>query len=172
MVTLGVALCSAVAIAYCACRSGPADLEGYAERLTAVQARSEFTQGQTDKIAVRLAANKQEIAAIDAVAGQPDWRRAMAQVGRVLGDRAMLTACRFGHASDGEFRRDFDNGSVDPESVWLVIDGIAQDYPEVPALVIRLETMGLFDRVMMLQTHAEPFRGQERIGFRIACRIQ
>lgn len=173
-VTLAVccALLATTLVGWSMMESTPAETDGYVQQLAQIENRHAASRREASLLASQLAADQRESAAIDAVAGQPDWRALLLRIAGVLGDRAMLTACRFGPGDEVRLPREAGEGASDPSSAWLVLGGVAQAYQDVPALVLRLEEMGLFSRVVLIETTPQAFGGEERIGFRIACRAR
>lgn len=173
-VTLAVccALLATTLVAWSMMESTPAETDGFVRQLAQIESRHEASRREASLLASQLAADQRESAAIDAVAGQPDWRALLLRIAGVLGDRAMLTACRFGPGDEVRLPREAGEGASEPSSAWLVLGGVAQAYQDVPALVLRLEEMGLFSRVVLIETTPQAFGGEERIGFRIACRAR
>ncbi len=163
---------TASAVGWSLMESAPAGTEGYVQQLAQIEHRHEASRQEASALASQLAADQRESAAIDAVAGQPDWRGLLLRIAGVLGDRAMLTACRFGAGDTLRLPPEAGPDASDPSSAWLVLGGVAQAYQDVPALVLRLEEMGLFSRVVLIETTPQAFGGEERIGFRIACRAR
>lgn len=173
---IGIDACCALAVAagvsVSFLRSAPVQADGYAEQLAQTEARQAASRREAGLLSAQLAADRLESAAIDAVAGQPDWRGLLLRISATLGDRVMLDQCRFGTGAELQLQREVAAEGGDTASAWLVLGGVAQAYEDVPALVLRLEELGLFDRVVLIETTPRAFSGEERIGFRIACRAQ
>ncbi|XAL98859.1 hypothetical protein OT109_14870 [Phycisphaeraceae bacterium D3-23] len=168
----GSAVVSAGAVAWATTQSGPADAGRYAEQVAVAERRIEDSKQEALALGTRLAQNRHALSAIDAVAEQPDWQALLERVSLELGDQSLLTSCRFGPITDPSLRQAAGLEGDALDAGWLMLGGIVASYPEVPALLLRLEAMGLFKQVLLVETRGEPYGGERRIGFRIACRAQ
>lgn len=153
-------------------RTGPAVGTDDAEQIAVAERRASASRDEAVFLGRQLAANRQASSAVDAVVGQPDWQALLTLISAELGDQSVLTRCRFGTDRDSDIRQAVGLASEPEDSAWLVLGGVAQAYPEVSALVLRLESLGLFSRVTLVETWSEPFAGEARTGFRVACKIR
>lgn len=143
-----------------------------------LQARLDATVRQKDQLIQQIASATQtteslrrDLASSQQVMDQPDLALLLQLVGQQLGSEAMLTRCRIGTGKEQDIRAAVGPGQHDPAQRWLVVSGIAADHQAVPAIVLRLEGLGLFDQVIMNQTWTETYNRLPRVGFRIACRM-
>ena len=144
----------------------------YDEKIAAAKQRALQSKQQAEALGVRLAQNRQALSAIEAVAGEPDWNALLGHITRALGEQALLTSCRFGPGRVPAIQQSAGLDADEMDSAWIVLGGVVEAYPEVPALLLRLEALGLFEHVKLVETWSEPFAGEPRIGFHIACRAQ
>jgi len=168
-----VALCgllSAGAVVSSATHREPVAGAAAAEQIAMAERRALASQEQARELGQELALQRRAASAVDAVAVQPDWRGLIERVSVELGDQVVLTQCRFGPMQGAQLARPADSDTEG--AVWLELGGVAADYAQVPALVLRLEAMGLFVQVQLLETGRQAFAGEPRISFRIACRVQ
>lgn len=145
---------------------------GVTERIAVAERRGEESQRRALVLGNRLAQQRQATQAVDAVAGQPNWGVLLDRVSKELGGEVFLTSCIFAPGDAPSVREAAGLGPDTADSAWLVLAGIAQDYPEVPALLLRLEGLGVFEKVELVETWREPFGSEARIGFRVACRVR
>ena len=58
---------------------------------------------------------------------------------------------------------------ITPTKISLTINGLGRSQSDVTQFVLRLEKLGLFDRVDLAQCAREPIGTTEATGFRIEC---
>lgn len=163
-------LVSGGAVVAGALRSVPQGSDGVAEQVAVAERRADQSQAQAVALGEQLALHRRAANAVDAVAEQPDWRALIERVNIELGDEVVLTQYRLGPLEGGESSQVIDGDASG--AVWLLLGGIAGDYAQVPALVLRLEATGLFMQVHLVETGRQNFAGESRIGFRLVCRLQ
>ncbi|MFI4860499.1 MAG: hypothetical protein ACIAXF_07445 [Phycisphaerales bacterium JB063] len=163
---------SACAIGWSAMRSGPSNHGRYAEQVALAERRADESKQEALVLGTRLGQNRHALSAIDAVAGQPDWKTFLERISLELGDQVLLTSCRFGPLVEPSAQQAAGLKGDALNSSWLLLGGYVDTYPEVPSLLLRLEGIGLFQKVVLIETRSESFGGKPRIGFRIACRAQ
>jgi len=104
-----------------------------------------------------------------------EWRLAIPteKIGQ-FDSELVMTGFRLGEASDPGVKRDLGVVGSDAadDSVWLIVTGVAASNTNVPGLILKLERLGLFKRVVMTSNQREAFAGGQRTGFTIACRVQ
>ncbi|MEM9413971.1 MAG: hypothetical protein AAGA29_00650 [Planctomycetota bacterium] len=166
------ALLAAGVIGWSGMQAGPVDQGRHADQVALAERRIEESKQEALVLGARLAQNRHALSAIDAVSGQPDWKALLDRISIELGDKVLLTDCRFGAIVDPAMRQAVGAEGHGGDSAWLVLGGLAESYQEVPALLLRLESIGLFKQVLLIDTRGESFGDQQRIGFRIACRAQ
>ena len=54
----------------------------------------------------------------------------------------------------------------------MIVSGVALANSDVPGLIVRLESLGLFERVVMSSSQRERIEGGSRTVFTLACRVQ
>lgn len=171
--SVAVVVCGLVcagAVVSSATRRVPLESAAAAEQIAMAQRRALHSQEQALVLGEQLAMHQRAASAVDAVAEQPDWRLLFERVSHELGEQVVLTQCRLGPLAGLQLPQPIDGNTQD--AVWLVLGGVAADYAQVPALVLRLEAMGLFGQVQLIETGRQSFAGEQRISFRIACRVQ
>lgn len=143
------------------------DLQG---RLSAANQQTDQLVLQISRSRQRMALAQRELASANQVVEQPDLSLLLQIVGQQLGQDAMLSSVRIGAAEESTIRQVVGN-SADPSRRWLVVTGIAEDHQAVPAIVLRLEALGLFEKVVLQETFPETYQGLPRVGFRVACQM-
>ncbi|MEO0476238.1 MAG: hypothetical protein AAF085_09780 [Planctomycetota bacterium] len=154
----------------------PADTHGQLaeERVLQANARTEKAMAQTAAKQAVLSQKQRELQAVEHLTQRPDWSGVLSLVARQFDDQLMMTGCQLAPASDGRIRNNLGalRDDVPEDSVWLVINGIAGANSNVPGLIMRLEALGLFERVVMTASQRETFAGEARTTFTLACRVQ
>ena len=171
--SLAVGLCLLLMLGMIAVGAGSgeaADTTDLQGRLNAANRQAEQLVHQISNSRQRNDALRRELASADQVNDQPDLKLLFEMVGRQLGNEAMLTSIRLGSADEPSIRSAI-GSATGPARRWLVITGVAQDHQAVPEIVLRLEALGLFEKVVLHETFPESYRGSARVGFRVACRL-
>jgi len=99
------------------------------------------------------------------ITDQPDWSLLLSYLAdEVLGDAVILSGCSL-TPSPGPTQTD------DPKDkpIMLKLSGYAKTTPAVSQFVLRLEELGLFDRVTLTHTNLEPFLDGQAIAFEAHC---
>lgn len=153
-----------------------ADTSGQLAEERMVQAQSRVESGNTlitSKSAL-LAQRQRELQAEQALTLRPDWSGVITLVTRQFNDQLMMTGFQLGDANDNGVRNGLGPIAADTprESVWLILSGVAEANSEVPGLIMRLEQLGLFERVTMTGAQREAFAGGSRTTFTLACKVQ
>jgi hypothetical protein len=128
-----------------------------------------------------LAAAQATLRATRSIADQPDWSALLALMGRATGDDVMLRSFDLQPApavpavapKGGNNARGPQPAPAPARAAGFVLatGGLAQSQLAVTQFVLRLERIGLFSRVTLLDTSREPFRDGEATSFRVECVI-
>jgi hypothetical protein len=151
------------------------------------RAGKELEVAQQNAAAAReeLANAQGTLRATRAIADQPDWSTLLALIGRATGDDVMLKTLELqpqgskGSAATAAPVAPTTNAkaaaasSTAPKGGAFVLSasGLAQSQLAVTQFVLRLEKVGLFSKVTLLDTSREPFRDGEATSFRLECVI-
>lgn len=120
-----------------------------------------------------------------AIADQPDWSTLLALIGRATGDDVVLRTfelqprAQAGSAASvapkviAKTTAAGTASATSPKDGGFVLSasGLAQSQLAVTQFVLRLEKVGLFSKVTLLDTSREPFRETEATSFRLECVI-
>lgn len=174
---LGVGACALAAagvISIEATSPPDADASRAQERLTLAQARATQSKDSVKSLARQLRQYERELQAEQHLTKRPDWSAVLNLVAGQFDEQSVMTGFQLGEANDPKVRsalgplgRDVGEGSA-----WLIITGVAESNSTVPGLILRLESLGLFKRVVMTGTQREAFAGGPRIGFTLACQVE
>jgi hypothetical protein len=108
---------------------------------------------------------------------QLDWSPMLAAISQALGNDGMLSDCKI--APDSDAASSITHGAsvasnpARPANYMLKLSGMARTQAAVSHIVVRLEDLGVFDRVELIQTNAQQSSGTDAPGvtFQIACLI-
>ncbi|HEX8324423.1 MAG TPA: PilN domain-containing protein [Tepidisphaeraceae bacterium] len=130
-----------------------------------------------EKANTRLTGLRQESLSLKAmlqsvadVSSRPDWSVLLAAVSQTLGDDVVLNSLT--SASDSTATTPVASaasGEGTPRRVQ--IGGVGRTQQAVTQFVLRIESMGFFDRVQLLQTTPRPWQGSDGIGFQVVCTL-
>lgn len=156
--------------------SKPADRTGQLieERVIQAEARTDDATAQVQTLRVLIAQRERELKAEQQLTARPDWKAVLTLVGQQFDENLVLAAIQLDDIDNARVRSALGPmaGDAPAGSVWLVINGFATANSDVSSLVTRLETVGLFEQVVMTGTQREPFAGRPRTTFTLACRVQ
>jgi len=171
---------SAVALAgYAACfafAGGEADV--IRARLAEATAQVQRRRGEIRALSDKAATVRRELEAIRSVAGHPDWSLLLTLLADALSDSLVLEICTLAPTGPpGSIAKDkeADPNSLDTmtarlrQSYVLQLAGVAKTQTAVSRFVLRLEQIGLFRRVKLVQTSRRTFAGRRAIVFKIEC---
>ena len=106
---------------------------------------------------------------------EPDWSMLMGLIADVLADDAVLERFSLepaeapkGGSGDGAAPK---AGGVSGRSYVLLLTGASRSQQGVADFVIRLEELGLFDRVKLLESRRGAPSGEELVGFDVRCEL-
>jgi len=125
------------------------------------------------------------------VGEQPDWSVLLALVGSTMDEEMVLTNVRVETAASdasGDASKTADasrtaiasgaattrpsSGGGDKQGLTVTIQGFARHQPAVAQFVLRLERLGLFDRVSLLNSGRQPLGSAGEVtAFRLECLI-
>ncbi|MGB1124303.1 MAG: PilN domain-containing protein [Phycisphaeraceae bacterium] len=154
----------------------PADMSGLLAQERMVQAQSRIDTGQSQlngKKAI-LAQHQRELQAEQHLTAKPDWSAVLKLVARQFDDKLLMTGFQLDDMKNNGVRSALGPLATDvpDRSVWLILNGVASANSDVSGLIMRLEALGLFERVVMTGTQRETFAGNARTSFTLACRVE
>jgi hypothetical protein len=131
-----------------------------------------------------LAGAQATLRATRSIADQPNWSTLLSLIGRATGDDVMLRTFELQPqapigsgavtaAAPKANGRQAAASTPAPKPAGFVLSasGLAQSQLAVTQFVLRLEKVGLFSKVTLLDTSREPFREGEATSFRLECVI-
>lgn len=105
----------------------------------------------------------------------PDWSLLLGLLAKNVGDNLVLRACELEEVTVRQAGSSTaipiaNPGPSSNEGKYrLAIRGLGQSQAAVAEFTLRLERIGLFDEVKLVDTSLEPFLAQKAIAFRLEC---
>jgi Tfp pilus assembly PilM family ATPase len=150
--------------------------EAEKERAT-VSAGLERDEASLRSIEAQLEQARRRDQVIRAIHDQPDWSLLLALLDRCLGTDVVLRSCQLAPSGSAPVQPGglaVGSGAApatDDRAPLLHLVGLAQSPPAVSQFLLRLEELGVFDRVMLSGSSREPFLTGEAVSFRITCAL-
>jgi Tfp pilus assembly protein PilN len=166
---VGMSLCYAVLLA-AACvsyrgMSASHDLAALTAELDEKQAELTRLDDQQNSLRPRLNEQKLILAAEQSISDQPDWSLLLTYLAdEVLGDKVVLGGCVLAPSAPGD---QADN--TDSDTLVLTLTGYGQSTADVSQFILRLEQVGLFEKVTLARTNREPYLAGQAIAFEARC---
>jgi Tfp pilus assembly protein PilN len=149
--------------------------------------REQIDQSQRELLSVRiaLAQSQQTAEAASFVSDQPDWSTLLAVLAKALGDDVYLDRCELLPISPPPSQPPPNLVAVKttampgkpptvalPDRVTLHLGGLARSQDAAAQFVLRLERLGIFDHVNLLQTSGQQSAGSEAVQFELDCPLR
>lgn len=166
---IGVSLCYAVLfVTVCVAYRGMSsshDLSVISAELAEKEAELVQLENQQNSLRPKLNEQKLILAAERSISDQPDWSLLLTYLAEeVLGDEVVLSGCTLAPKAPGEKTAAADGGAL-----VLTLAGYARSTPDVSQFILRLEQIGLFDKVTLARTSREPYLAGQAIAFEARC---
>ena len=144
------------------------------ERVTQAQSRIANSEAQLASQSALLAQQERELKAEQHLTSRPDWRAVLMLITRQFDEDLVMAGLQLNKATDNQVRSALGPlaSDVPEDSVWLIVHGFAAANSDVPGLIMRFESLGLFERVVMTASQRGTFAGSTRTTFTLACRVE
>jgi Tfp pilus assembly protein PilN len=133
-----------------------------AQRVAEVRSRIEASEKQTLAAKAASAKAARAIAARQAVGVHPDWSVLLSSLAALRGETIVL--------DEVEIRTESPIAGGARQAT-VRIGGIAPGAAEISGFVLKLEGLGVFDRVSQQEATARQIGSVEALAFRVECRI-
>ncbi len=129
----------------------------------------------------KLGIDKQELEVCRAMLSQPDWSRLLVLIANELGDEIVLTSYKLfsvlpdGTEAAGKLKSWL--GALDKETqlaergYGIRLNGFGRSQGSVSMFVLRMEQIGIFSSVRLLNSNRQNFLNDNAVAFTIECRI-
>lgn len=166
---IGLSLCYAVALgAVCLAYRGMSsthNLSAITAELAEKEAELTRLDGEQNSLRPKLNEQKLILAAELSISDQPDWSLLLTYLAdEVLGNQVVLSGCVLAPSVPGE-----KVDSTGRDTLVLTLTGYALSTTDVSQFVLRLEQIGLFDKVTLARTSREPYLAGQAIAFEARC---
>ena len=116
-----------------------------------------------------------------AMTSQPRWSKLLILLGDQLGDEVVLNNCQLaalnknGKDSTGPLQESFSSSAADTrlaeQRYKLNLSGLGRTQSSVSQFVLRLERIGVFDSVRLVNSYRQPFLSGHAVTFSVECSI-
>src|SRR5688572_14747818 len=155
-----------------------------AQQLAQLPGEIDTSRRALTNLQAQLAEAQAKLDAARTVAEQPDWSVLLGLLAQSLGEEIVLTSCKLdSDAVEGDRPVNAQRAGpgaqpAEPQPPRLsgarytvLLSGLGRTQSSVSQFVLRLEELGLFERVTILKTNREMFGEHESIGFRLEATI-
>jgi len=154
---------------------GPPD--ALAEEITRTDARIRTSDRTLKNLQGELAAEQWKLDSCRAVGKQPDWGVLLRLLAEKLSHEVVLKQCQLVRAEDtpppataaAAPEQAYAQGGAGGGRFVLVVNGLGRSHTAVSQFVLRLEKIGLFDRVTLIKTSRESFVKGQAVAFQLEC---
>jgi hypothetical protein len=125
----------------------------------------------------QLAEAQTKLAVARTVGDQPDWSLLLTVISSTLDEEIVLNNARLDTSDASTANRQLGAPTSRPSNetdtkIMVALQGFAKSQAAVTQFVLRLERLGLFDRVEMMNSSRQPFGNGDATGFRIECELR
>lgn len=123
-----------------------------------------------------------KLAVARTVGDQPDWSLLLSVISSTLDEEIVLNNARLTTSDASSSNRQVAAAAAAPPTsrpsgdadakFTVALQGFAKSQAAVTQFVLRLERLGLFDRVEMMNSSRQPFGNGDATGFRIECELR
>jgi Tfp pilus assembly protein PilN len=116
-----------------------------------------------------------------AISSQPDWSKLLTLLSDQLGEEVVLNNCQLvvtdkdGKEAPGHLQKSFSaSGAGTPLAERrhkLELSGFGRTQSSVSRFVLRLEKIGVFDSVRLINSYRQPFLNDQAVAFSVQCTI-
>jgi len=163
----------------------PANADLSASELARINDSVARTQRSIAEVEPRLVDTQRTLRANLSVSGQPDWSVLLALLADVAGEDIVLSRCKLepqappvegavepkGSAAAGGAPGRPVPEQTEPKYV-LDLSGLARNQTQTSQFVLRLEQMGLFERVRLVNTSTSQIKDTQLSSFQLTCDLK
>jgi Tfp pilus assembly protein PilN len=162
-----------------------------AQKLAQLPGEIDASRRALTNLKAQLTEAQAKLDAARAVAEQPDWSVLLGLLAQSLGEEIVLTSCKLdadplagdrplngprpgatpGSGAGAKPPEPPPPPSLNGARYTVLLSGLGRTQSSVSQFVLRLEELGLFERVTILKTNREMFGEHESIGFRLEATI-
>ena len=141
------------------------DLTSLSAELAEKESELARIESQQKSLLPRLNEQKLILTAERSISDQPDWSLLLTYLADdVMGDQIVLSGCTLAPSAPGD-----KTGAADADALVFTLTGYALSTADVSQFILRLEQIGLFDKVTLARTNREPYLAGQAIAFEARC---
>lgn len=140
------------------------------------------SQARLTRIRAQSAAARSQLQANSRLTQRPDWSLLMGLISDAGADQVMLRRVAVRRADPppapieikkpgAKPRPAGESGPVAPSEFAVELSGFARTSLETSEFAMRLEKLGLFEKVTLLETSREPYQGEQATRFSVRCTL-
>jgi len=155
----------------------PDNDDAIAEQLKATRQNIEQYSSTIIELQEKLAEETSALETVGAVSSQPDWSKLLILLSNQLQEEVVLNSCRLvGWAPPGNWKTVNGNYQLPITnykelSARLSLGGFGSTQSSISQFVLRLEEIKIFESVILIDSHRQPFGNDEAVAFSIECRL-
>ncbi|MCG3180426.1 MAG: hypothetical protein BIFFINMI_02787 [Phycisphaerae bacterium] len=120
-----------------------------------------------------LLSAQQKLRTAQSVGQQPDWSQLLTLLSQKTDENVVLNICRLRRirkSADGPAPQPGVAAETQADSkLVLELEGFAKSQSNVPEYVLRLEQIGLFEKVKLVKTSRQDFLNNKSVAFTLEC---
>jgi Tfp pilus assembly protein PilN len=136
-------------------------------RVERLDDESHLLEQAVRKLKMEVSTAATALAASRAIGEHPDWSVLLSQIASLRGDSLVLNEVEISPRSAPGAA----NTVVRPAAYTLRFAGVGEDHRAVTQLALRLESLGIFDRVAIIDTRTQDAGRPGMVGFKIECHL-
>jgi hypothetical protein len=155
------------------------EAQSLTDQIEAAEHVSAKAKARLDELKPRLASAQVQLEASKAVTGQADWSALLALLSAQRGEAVVLRSCQLEPGPQAAASADKKPAGPTPAAprgaaaapLKFTLAGLGRSQEVVSDFVLRLEAVGLFDQITLLDTAREPFQDGSAVSFRLECAL-
>lgn len=125
---------------------------------------------EADRLRAQLTREQALLASSQSIVGQPDWSMLLALISRAAGETIWIESSAL--KKDAEAPAPAPLAPRKAPRMVLSLAGMGETQDAVAAFALRLERIGLFDLVRVLEARRRENNGVEAVAFRLECLLE
>lgn len=131
-------------------------------KITAIRAQTEEERGATARLTAEAADLRRRAQVAAQVSRRPDWSILLGVLASERGGGVVLESVEV---------KPVPSGAVAPSGFAISVAGLAETMSDAQGYVLRLEGLGMFDEVRLVETVRTTARGREAVRFAVVFRL-
>lgn len=151
------------------------------QELKSTEQRVQEYNASITELRAQLAKTRTALEMSRAISSQPDWSKLLVLLGDQLGEEVVLNNCQLvavnkdGKNMTAHLQESFSSLAagmpLSERRHKLELSGLGRTQSSVSRFVLRLEEIGVFDSVRLVNSYRQPFLNDQAVAFSIECSI-